>query len=273
MDLSLATGGNCMTAKIKKFLFDVLDKGEQNGIVERVFDIFILTLISLNSLAVLFESTINSASFLYFLSVFEVVSVIIFSIEYTLRLWVSDLYYPDKPKWKARIRYAFTGMAIIDLIAILPFYIPFLIPIDLRVLRTLRLVRLMRLFKANRYTKSMEIILKVLKAKSSELISSIIMIMTLMFISSAIMFNVENQAQPGVFRTIFDSLWWASATFTTVGYGDIYPITAMGKFLSAIISIFGIGLVAIPTGIIASGFSEIHQQKETTCPKCGHQFE
>lgn len=258
--------------EIKKYIFDILDKGEQNGIAERIFDIFILTLIALNSLAIIIESIVTSASFLKFLNVFEVVSVIIFSVEYLLRLWVSDLYYPDKPKWKARLRYAFSGMAIIDLLAILPAYIPFLIPIDLRVLRTLRLVRLLRLFKANRYTKSMETILKVLRAKSSELISSVIVIVTLMVISSAIMFNVENPAQPTIFRTILDAMWWASATFTTVGYGDIYPITALGKVLSAIISILGIGLVAIPTGIITSGFSEVHQKKENICPKCGNHF-
>lgn len=258
--------------KTKKYIFDILDKGEQNGLVERIIDIFILTLIALNSVAVLIESIIKSAAFLEFLSYFEVVSVTIFSIEYLLRLWVSDLYYPDMPKWRARVRYVFSGMALIDLLAILPFYVPFLIPIDLRVLRTLRLFRLMRLFKANRYTNGMATIIRVLKAKASELVSSIIVILTLMIISSAIMYNVESQAQPEVFRTILDALWWASATFTTVGYGDIYPVTALGKFLSAIISIFGIGLVAIPTGIIASGFTEAIQKKGNTCPKCGHHF-
>lgn len=258
--------------KIKKLIFDILDKGEQNGLAERIFDIFILTLIALNCLAVLIESVVTSAEFQNFLSVFEVVSVIIFSIEYLLRLWVSDLYYPEKPKWRARLRYILSGMAIIDLLAILPFYIPFLLPVDLRVLRMLRLFRLMRLFKTNRYTKSMSKVLMVLKTKSSELVSSIIVILTLMIISSALMYNIENQAQPQVFRSILDALWWSTATFTTVGYGDIYPITALGKLLSAIISIFGIGLIAVPTGIIASGFTEIIREKESVCPKCGHHF-
>lgn len=158
------------------------------------------------------------------------------------------------------------------MLAILPFYVPFLLPVDLRVLRMLRLFRLIRLFKANRYTNSMSKILRVLKAKSGELVSSIIVIVTLMIISSAVMYNVESQAQPEVFRTILDSLWWSTATFTTVGYGDIYPVTAIGKLLSAIISIFGIGLVAVPTGIIASGFTEAIQTKENVCPKCGHHF-
>ena len=258
--------------KTKKYFFDILDKGEKNGLAERIFDIFILALIALNSLAVLVESMIKSADFLRFLSVFEVVSVIIFTIEYLMRLWVADLYYPEKPRWRARACYVFSGMAIIDLLAILPFYVPFLLPVDLRVLRMLRLFRLMRLFKANRYTNSMSKILRVLKAKSGELVSSIIVILTLMIISSAVMYNVESQAQPEVFRTILDALWWSTATFTTVGYGDIYPVTAIGKLLSAIISIFGIGLVAVPTGIIASGFTEAIQTKENVCPKCGHHF-
>ena len=258
--------------KTKKYFFDILDKGEQNGLAERIFDIFILALISLNSLAVLVESSIQSANFKNFLSIFEIVSILIFSIEYLIRLWVADLYCPEKPKWRAKIRYVFSGMAIVDLLAILPFYIPFLISVDLRVLRMLRLFRLARLFKANRYTNGMSKVFRVLKAKSSELISSIIVILTLMVISSVVMFNVESQAQPEVFRTILDSLWWATATFTTVGYGDIYPITAVGKLLSAIISIFGIGLVAVPTGIVASGFHEETQKKKVECPKCGHHF-
>jgi hypothetical protein len=101
--------------KTKKYFFDILDKGEQNGLAERIFDIFILALISLNSLAVLVESSIQSANFKNFLSIFEIVSILIFSIEYLIRLWVADLYCPEKPKWRARIRYVFSGMAIVDL--------------------------------------------------------------------------------------------------------------------------------------------------------------
>lgn len=101
--------------KTKKYFFDIIDKGEQNGLAERIFDIFILALISLNSLAVLVESSIQSSNFKNFLSIFEIVSILIFSIEYLIRLWVADLYCPEKPKWRAIIRYVFSGMAIVDL--------------------------------------------------------------------------------------------------------------------------------------------------------------
>jgi len=264
-----------MYKRLKRYFFDLLDKGEQNGIAEKVFDVFIIALILLNSIAVIIESSIRSPNFLRFLSIFEMVSVIIFTIEYLLRLWVSDLYFPKEPRWNARLKYVFSGMAIIDILAILPFYVPFLIPVDLRVLRMLRLFRLIRLFKANRYTNGLRAVISVLKNKKGELGSSVIVILTLIIMSSAVMYGVENRAQPEVFRSVLDSMWWATSTFTTVGYGDIYPITGFGKSIAGIISILGIGLVAIPTGIIASGFTELTHQKpkdQNICPTCGQQM-
>ena len=165
-------------------------------------------------------------------------------------------------------------MALIDLFAILPFYIPFLIPIDLRVLRALRIVRLFRLFKINRYTTAINKLTKVFRKTSYQLLSSMFIVFLLMIITSVIMYNVENAAQPDVFENAFSGMWWAVATLTTVGYGDIYPITAIGKFLSAIIALLGIGLVAVPTGIISAGFMEcINDEKENDqkhfCPYCG----
>lgn len=219
------------------------------------------------------EPSVSSVKFKMVLRIFEIFSIIIFTIEYLLRFWVADLYYPEKPKWKARLRYVFTGMAIIDLLAILPFYIPFVIRIDLRALRVLRIFRLFRLFKANRYSNSMRKVFLVIKDRSSELISSVIVVLTLMIMASTIMFNIENAAQPEKFASIFDSMWWATATLTTVGYGDIYPITVLGRILAAVIALLGIGIVAIPTGIIASGFMERFHKKNFTCPHCGKEIE
>ncbi len=147
-------------------------------------------------------------------------------------------------------------MAIVDLLAILPFYIPFLLPIDLRILRLIRLLRLFRLFKMNRYTSGLSSIGNVLKKKSDQLVSSIFVVFLLMIISSVIMYYFENPVQPDVFSNAFSGLWWAISTFTTVGYGDIYPLTVAGKIFSAIIALLGIGLVAVPTGIISAGFME-----------------
>lgn len=215
------------------------------------------------------ETSLKSPEWIKFFNLFEMVSIFIFTIEYILRLWVSDLYRPYMPHWKARIRYAFSGMAMIDLLATFPFYVPFLIKIDLRALRVLRLFRLLRIFKANRYTNGMTKVLAVIKNKSGELISSVIVVSTLMIMSSALMYNVENAAQPDVFNSMFDAMWWATATLTTVGYGDIYPITVLGKILAAIIAVLGIGIVAIPTGIIAGGFMESVKKEKVICPHCG----
>ena len=144
----------------------------------------------------------------------------------------------------------------------------------------LRIIRLFRVFKINRYTNALVSIAKVFKNKQSELLSSIFVVLLLMIVASVLMYGVENKAQPEVFRNAFDALWWALATLTTVGYGDIYPITVLGKILSAIIAILGIGLVAVPTGIISAGFMEnMNQTKEKCkpeefkyCPYCGKEL-
>ena len=210
--------------------------------------------------------------------------MIVFTIEYLLRIWTADILYPEYGKIVSRIKYAFSFMALIDLFAILPFYVPLLIPIDLRTLRILRVIRFLRIFKVSRYTNALSIIGTVLKNKSSQLISSMFVVALLMLTSSIIMYNIENPAQPDVFTNAFSGLWWAIATFTTVGYGDIYPITALGKVLSAIIALLGIGLVAVPTGIISAGFREQMEQEKTNtesdnedkkhyCPYCGKKID
>ena len=208
----------------------------------------------------------------------EVVSVIIFTIEYLLRVWTAPYLFPDKTKLKATIKYIFSFMALIDLLAILPFYFPFFIKIDLRILRSLRLIRLFRLFKMNRYTNALRTVIQVMKNKVHELISSIFVVFILMLISSVFMYTIESPVQPEVFKNGFSGLWWAVATFTTVGYGDIYPITVVGKIISMIMAILGIALVAVPTGIISSGFIELNSGKKDCnnkhfCPYCGKKID
>ena len=139
----------------------------------------------------------------------------------------------------------------------------------------LRIIRLFRVFKINRYTNALSSIAKVFRNKQHELLSSIFVVLLLMIVASVLMYSIENSAQPDVFKNAFDALWWALATLTTVGYGDIYPITVLGKILSAIIAILGIGLVAVPTGIISAGFMEEIQEEKNKmddikyCPYCG----
>lgn len=262
--------------KFKKRIFEIVQVAQENDKASKIFDLSIISLIILNAILVIadtFSLPENIKTISWYIDVF---SVIIFTIEYLLRIWTADMLYPQYGKVLSRIKYMFSFMALIDLFAILPFYIPLVIPIDLRVLRILRIVRLLRIFKVNRYTNALNTVATVLKNKSNQLISSMLIVALLMLISSIIMYNVENPAQPDVFTNAFSGLWWAIATFTTVGYGDIYPITAFGKVLSAIIALLGIGLVAVPTGIISAGFIEqmdnAAKEKDDEkhfCPYCG----
>ncbi len=237
------------------------------------FDIFIVVLISLNVVAVILGSfePLQIRFHSEFVK-FEIFSVIVFTVEYLLRLWsctITPTY--AKPFW-GRIRFVVSSLAIIDLIAILPFYLPMILPIDLRFLRAVRLLRLLRVFKLGRYSDSMKLFGQVLKNKKSELASALIVLLILLVISSSLLYSVEKEAQPDKFPNIIASMWWGVATLTTVGYGDVYPITWIGKIFGALISLLGIGLFALPTGILSAGFIEAIRDKncsEKICPNCG----
>lgn len=240
---------------------------------------FIYALIILNVIALILESyeSLNT-NYKWFFNVFEYFSVGIFTIEYLIRIWVSDKTKEDK---RERLNYAFSTLGIIDLIAILPTYLPFIFPFDLRVVRILRLFRLLRIFKLGRYSKSLKTIRYIFKETKSELSITVFVTFVLMVLSSTLMYYIEHDDQPEQFSNIGDAFWWAVATLTTVGYGDVYPVTPLGKFLSGVIALIGIGFVALPTGIISSAFIEkIQKEKEEkkkrkkkeitcNCPHCG----
>lgn len=249
----------------------------------RIFIKFISLLIVLNVISLIFESYREfRESFGLLLYYFEFFSVVIFTIEYVLRFWSADL----NPKYTGnsfmkRLKFTFSTLGLVDLFAILPFYLPFLIAIDLRVLRILRLLRLLRIFKLGRYSKSFKIISSVLKETRSELGITFFVAFVLLVLSSTLMYYIERDVQPEAFASIGHAFWWAVATLTTVGYGDVYPVTGIGKVLSALIAIIGIGFVALPTGIISSVFIEKVQEgnstkhqsnQECTCPNCGTVF-
>ena len=247
---------------IKLWVYNLVRSDDKNTLISNIFDSVIIFIIIVNVFLVILD-TFDLPMWLQIVSKdVEVISVTIFTIEYLARLWTATYLYPDEKPYKARLKYMVTFMAIIDLLAILPFYLPYIIPMDLRILRTLRVVRLLRLFKLNRYTDALLTIGEVFKKKSSQLLSSIFIVSLLMLIASVLMCDIENQAQPDKFTNAFSGLWWAVATVTTVGYGDIYPVTVGGKILSGIIAILGIGLVAVPTGIISAGFIESITEEE-----------
>ncbi|GAB6109051.1 ion transporter [Fusibacter bizertensis] len=267
-------------SKIKRRTYEIIEKAQNNDKASKYFDILILVLIILNTLSIVLESfnTLNSMYKIQF-RIFEIISVIIFSIEYMLRIWTSDIGYPSsRGKIGSAIKYIFSTMALIDLLAILPFYLPMIIPVDLRFLRMFRISRLLRILKINRYTKALSLIISVIKDKKDELLATVFVMGFMIMISATIMYYFETEVQPEAFPNIVASFWWSIATLTTVGYGDIYPITAMGKLFAGIIAILGIGLVALPTGIISSGFIVAISKKDkvetkTICPHCGEVIE
>lgn len=256
---------------MKTKIYNFINKNEY-------FQKFIYSLIILNVLSLILSSykEISSNFELYFEN-FETFSVIIFTIEYILRFYTADLEYQNGSPFSKRLKFSFSVFGLIDLFAILPFYLPLIFPFDLRVLRILRLFRLLRIFKLGRLSKSLQTITSVLKESKAELSITLFVAFILLILSSTLMYYVENEAQPDKFENIGQSLWWSVATLTTVGYGDIYPITGLGKILSSIIAIIGIGFVALPTGIISSAFISKMQNEKTTkpsckCPKCGNEF-
>lgn len=182
-------------------------------------------------------------------------SVIVFSVEYVLRLWsVVERKGYERP-WSGRLRFALRPMMLIDLLAVLPAYLP-LLGLDLRVLRVLRLMRVFRVLKVARYSQALQVMGEVLEKKREQLLITLSGLAILLLIASCLMYYAEHDHQPEKFSSIPATMWWAVATVTTVGYGDVYPITPIGRLIASVIAILGIGLFALPAGIIASGFSE-----------------
>ena len=198
-----------------------------------------------------------------FFHLFEAISIYIFSFEYLYRI---RLAYQDK-RMKGVYRYVFSTFGLIDLISILPFYLNQFVSIDGRFLRILRLFRLTRIFKLGRKSGSLKLFIKALKGVKNELKFTLFLSVLAILFSASAIYYLENDAQPEKFSSITESIWWATVSLATVGYGDVYPITAGGKIFASIISLIGIGIVAIPTGIISASFvEEIHSQRR----KRGH---
>lgn len=262
--------------KIKQRAYEILEVAAPHDIASKIADIVLMVLILLNVGIIIADTFDLSPEVSCICGIIENVSVAIFSVEYATRIWTSDLKYPDLPSWRARLRYIRSFAAIVDLISLLPSYLLF-ISANLMVLRMLRIFRLFRAFKLNRYTHALRDIGEVFRRKASQLISSLIVVSFLIVIAAVLMYDAEHAAQPDKFDNALSGIWWAIATLTTVGYGDIYPITAVGRIMSAVIAVLGIGLVAVPTGIISAGFTEqISQKIQTTdeeekefCPYCG----
>jgi voltage-gated potassium channel len=254
---------------MKKRIFNLIQKGAHGKQANLIFDYSIMVLIILSIGSIILES-MAYPEVGNLLSWFNTFAVLVFSIEYLLRLYVSDLTHPSENKVKSAFKFIFSFYGIIDLLAILPFYLPMFIKTDLRFLRALRLTRILRILKMNRYNNWLHIITEVIKDKKQPLAITMFFAFIVLIISSFLMYFLEGEAQPEAFPNILAAFWWAIATLTTVGYGDIYPITAMGKLVSGIIAFLGIGIIALPTGLISAGFMDkVESTKPSACPHCG----
>jgi voltage-gated potassium channel len=268
-----------MYKKLKYQVYSLLNPAKKNGKWDRVVDYFLIILIKLKIIKLINEK-VNEIYYAYrlYFRIFTEISIFIFTIEYLLRLWTCTCEAKYRHPFTGRLRYALSFSAMVDLFAFLPYYMPFTV-VDLRSLRILRLLRFMRIFKLGRYINATRLISNVFKAKKEELIFCLVIIFSLILVSSSFVYFAENQAQPEVYSSIPATMWWCITTITTIGYGDIIPVTTVGKILTGFISILGIAIFALPTGILASGFAhefqkrEYHHHKEKqVCPHCGEEI-
>lgn len=261
-----------MNAKIRKRVFEILEAPATGDWVARTVQASLVLIILLNVVAIMLWSVDSiRAECRPVLRAFELFSVIVFTVEYVLRLWVITDHAAYRRPVLGRLRYAVTLLSLVDLASFLPFYLPMVFPVNMLFVRVLRLLRLLRLMKLGRYSESVRTLGAVLRDQKEELAAALLLLVILMIVSASAMYMVEHDAQPTRFTSIPASLWWAVCTLTTIGYGDMYPVTALGKFLAGSIAIMGIGLFALPAGILGSGFVEKLRERRQPrrCPHCG----
>lgn len=242
---------------MKKKIFDIIQIGDKSNLISCMFDRFLVLTILLNIAAMFlqtFQGLQQYATIFYWT---EQITTGLFCVEYVLRIWTADYLYPDKGKVSARLHFLISYDGIVDLLTILPmFYLSGFV-----VFRMLRVVRIFHLFRINAQYDSFNVITSVLYEKRNQIASSLFIIGILMLASSLCMYSAEHEAQPDVFKNALSGLWWTTSAILTVGYGDICPITMLGKAMAVCISFLGVGAVAIPTGIISAGFVEQYSRE------------
>jgi voltage-gated potassium channel len=249
---------------MRKTVYTLLDADHTAHPFGRTVDIFLITLITLNVTAVVFESMPDVyAAYGPYFDAFEIFSVGVFTIEYALRVWSSIE--SDDPRFRhpvtGRLKFMMTPLALIDLIVLLPFYLSSFIGVDLRMLRALRLLRAFRL---TRYASSMNLLLHVLRNEAPVIAAAMFVLLMMIVVAASITYLAEHSAQPEAFASIPHALWWAVVTMTTIGYGDVVPHTLVGRICASVIGVISVGMVALPAGILASGFNEaLHERRRT----------
>jgi len=253
-----------VTTTIRQRTAEILETGHSKDPVSRLIDITLVILISLNVIAIALESV--SSLLVHFQDeffLFEAFSVTIFTIEYLARIWSAiELKSVDKKRpVVGRLKYMLSPLVLIDLLSILPFYLSIFFALDLRFLRVLRLLRI---FKLTRYSGAMTTMLSVLHEEMSALSAAAFILFILLVLASSGIYLIEHDVQPEAFGSIPAAMWWSMVTLTTVGYGDVTPITPLGKFFGALVSLIGVGVVALPTGILASGFANAFRRRRVS---------
>ena len=239
----------------RRRIFEIVEIGAADDLLSRGYDFFgslVVVLALAASVAATFDGAEERCGVL--LNTVEIVTSAFFAVDYVLRVWTARCLYPTLTPGKATVRYVSSVGGLIDLVSFLPTFLPVFFPSGMVAFRMFRVVRIFRLFRINAYYDSLHVITEVLRGKRQQLLSSVFIILTLMLASSLCMYSLEHEAQPEVFRNAFSGIWWSVSTLLTVGYGDIYPITTAGKIFGIVITFLGVGMVAIPTGIISAGF-------------------
>ncbi|MEX0277626.1 MAG: ion transporter [Ruegeria sp.] len=247
-----AIGSNCLRKKVYWWL----ERPDRGATGPWLLEIALIALITLNVAAVILE-TVDSiyARWGFALNLFEGLSLFVFVVEYAARLWVAT----ENPNYKTRGAWAVSPIALIDLLAILPALLYLLFPIDLRLLRTFRMLRLLKL---TRYSPALGMLLAVFEEEAGAFFAGFFILMVMLIFAASGAWLAEHKAQPEAFGSIPAAMWWAMATLTTVGYGDVTPVTVAGKIFGAAITVIGIGMAALPAGIIASGLNDqLHRRR------------
>ena len=244
---------------MKEKIFNIIQIGDKSNKISRAFDIFITIIIVGNIIVTFLETFDQLSSFSGLFKIVEIVTVFVFCVEYILRIWTANYLYPEVTAGHSRFKFSISFDGIVDLLTIIPaFFLSGFV-----IFRMLRVARIFHLFRLNAKYDSFNVITTVLYEKRNQIISSVFIVLILMLASSLCMYSVEHEAQPAVFRNAFSGIWWSMSTLLTVGYGDIYPITTLGRIMAICIAYLGVGAVAIPTGIISAGFVEQYQRKSS----------
>lgn len=236
----------------RKRAFTIIQVGNLSDFPSRAYDISLVFAVAVNIFIAIFDTFPQAEPYEKIIWAVECVTVIFFAIDYVLRIWTADYLYETMSPAKARLKFIFSWAGLVDLLSCLPF----LAASGGGTLRMFRIIRILRVFRIHYYADPLRVIGDVIKKKQGQLLSSIFIVFILMIASSLMMYNLEHEAQPEAFANAFSGFWWAANTLLTVGYGDIVPVTLAGKICGTLLTFLGVGIVAIPTGILSAGFME-----------------